>query len=403
MPDFPKFSDLHRIARDEAVSRSRRLTVNAVDRDGTDANIMTAAGAVVGEEVIGQLADVEEGFWLDSARGPKLDKWAADRYGMSRKPAAPAFVHLLFTPADPAAPPETEFTIPAGTRAATSDGREFITLVNTTWPAFAAGPITVLARSVLAGLDQAIGGGAIKSVTTAIPFAPIAVLVQNAEASSGAANVESDDDFKARIRRFWSSLRRGTKAAIEFGALSVPGVVKAIAIEGLQSNGYPTRSVSLVISDSFTNALVLQASGAQRVQLPAYDTQSQAFAVVVANALDEYRAYGVPVTVSVAQVRMIQVVLRLRFSASVSDTNALALYARTLVVQHINELRPGATFDPAAIVALLRSVAGLEIFGDEVASPIGPIIPTSLYQVLRASLANITFESQATLQSEALV
>lgn len=393
MPDFPKFSDFHRAFRDEAVSRSQRLTVNAVDRDGTDANIMAAGAAVIGEEVIGQLADVEEGFWLDSARGAKLDKWASDRYGLTRKPASPAFVYLQFTSSTP---PGVAFAIPAGTRAATSDGREFTTVTTVTFPAASLGPVLVLARSLLAGLDQAIGPGAIKSITTEIAFAPPTLAVANAQASSGSANVESDEDFKTRIRRFWGSLRRGTKGAIETGALAVPGVLRAVSFEGLQSFGYPTRSVTLVIADQFTDALVKQG-----MEVPAYEAQSQALAYVVKNALVEYRAYGIPVTVIVAQVRMLQVVLRLRFTADVADTDSLALYVRTLVTQYINGLNPGAAFEPAAVTALLRSVPGLEIFGDEVASPVGPIIPQSPYQVLRTALANITFDSQATLQSQA--
>ena len=389
MPDFPKVSDLQRIFRDEAVSRSQRLTVNAVDRDGSDANIMGWSAAVVGEEVIGQLADVEEGFWLASARGAKLDKWAADRYGLYRKAAAPSFVYVQFstTTGAPAA-----FSVPAGTRAATSDGREFVTVVTTAYPLGSVGPIAVLARSVLAGLNQAIGPGAIRSLKTSIPGAPADLVVTNTEASSGGSNVESDDDFKLRVARFWVAARRGTKGAIETGALAVPGVRTAVAVEGLQSTGYPTRTVSLYVTDSFTEALVRQG-----VAVPTYETQSQALAYVVRNSLGEHRAYGIPVNVVVAQVRLLGVVLRLRFTANTTSTDAVALYARTLVVQYMNTLPAGATFDPATVTSILRTVAGLEIFGDEVASPVGPVIPTSPYQVLRTSLALVTTDSQATI------
>lgn len=393
MADFPKFSDLHRIARDEAVSRSQRLTVNAVDRAGSDANIMTAAGAAVGEECISQLADVEEGFFLESARGAKLDRWAWDRYRMVRKPAAPAFVYAQFSTATPA---PASFTIPANTRCSTSDGREFISLVGIPYPLGGIGPVSVLARSVLAGIDQAIRPGSLKSITTAVPGAPADLVVTNTEASSSGENVESDDDFKSRIRRFWLAARRGTKGAVETGALEVPGVVRAVAFEGLQSYGYPTRSLTLVIADRFTDAIVKQG-----VAVPTYEAQSQALAYVVRNSLGEHRCYGIPVTVFLGQVRLIPVVLRLRFQASVQNTDALALYTRTLVTQFINELDPGAKFDPADITQLMRSISGLEIFGDEVASPVGQIIPTSPYQVLRTSLSLVTFDSQVTLQSQA--
>jgi hypothetical protein len=41
----------------------------------------------------------------------------------------------------------------------------------------------------------------------------------------GALDVEDDDTFRARVRTFWTTARRGILAAIEFGALTVPGFV----------------------------------------------------------------------------------------------------------------------------------------------------------------------------------
>lgn len=393
MPDFPKFGDFFRIGADEAVARSQRLTVNAVDRDGSDSNIIIAAGAAVGEEVIGQLASVEEGVWLDSARGPKLDRWAWDRYGMTRKSAAPSFLFLAFSTS---AVVGAMFTIPAGTRCATSDGKEFLTVVSVPFPAGGTGPITALARSSLAGSDQNVQSATVVNVTSSINSSPTDLAVTNVEASAGGANVESDDDFKSRIRRFWVSVRRGTRGAIETGALAVPGVVRAVAIEALHRFGYPTRSTTLVISDGFTDALVRVGT-----TVPLYDTQSQALAQQVAGALDDFRACGMPVKVIVAQVRLIAVVVRLRFQATVTNPDAVALYARTLIAQSIIGLDPGKAFDPAVAQELLTHVSGLDIFGDEIASPVGPIIPTSPYQKLATTLAQVTTDSQATLQSQA--
>lgn len=393
MTDFPKASDFYRIFRDEAVSRSTRLTVNAVDREGSDSNIHAYGSAVVGEEVIGQLAGVVDGVFLDSAFGAKLEKWAWDRYGLTKKPAAPSFVYLSFstTAAAPAA-----FTITSGTRCSTATGQEFRTVVSVPFPMGGTGPILVLARSTLAGIDQNVGSGTIRNLTSSVTGAPSDLAVTNTEAAAGGAPIESDSDFKDRIRRFWVAARRGTKGAIETGALGVPGVVRAVSIETLQSFGYPARSLTLVISDAFTDALVKQG-----VSVPTYDTKSQAFAAVVAGALDEYRPDGTPVRVIVAQVRMTPAVLRLRFQATVTNPDAVALYARTLIVQMINGLNPGAAFDPGAAIKLLKSVAGLDVFGDEIASPVGPIIPTSPYQKLASSLSLVTTDSQATLQSQA--
>ena len=393
MPDFPSAADLHLVFRNEAVSKSRRLTVNAVDREGTDANIISYSAAVVGEEVIGQLASVEEGVWLASAWKEKLDRWAYDRYQLLRKQASPAYVILTFTTT---APSPAAFTIPGGTRVATSTGQEFVTVVGTAFALNSTGPVTVLARSTLAGIDQNIGSGTIRSITSSIVGSPTDLAVTNADAATGGDNIESDKDFKVRIVRFWVAARRGTKGAIETGALAVPGVTRAVAVEALQGQGFPARSLTLVIADQFTDALVKQG-----VSVPTYDTKSQALAQVVFNALDEYRAYGIGVRVIVAQTRLISVVLRLRFRADVTNPDAVALYARTLMAQYINELRPGEAFDPATAQTVLATVSGLDVFGDEIASPVGSIIPLSPYQVLRSTLSLVTTDSQATLQSQA--
>lgn len=393
MPDFPKFDDLFTIFRDEAVSRSQRLTVSAVDRDGSDANIHGAATAAVGEEVIAQLASVEEGFWLDSATGAKLERHAWGRYQMLKKQASSSFVFVEFS-TTVAAP--GSFTIPAGTRLSTSAGQEFVTLTSVPFPLGSSGPIQAMARSTLAGPDQNVRTGTITSIKSQITGQPTDLVVTNPAAAAGGDLVESDDDFKARIRAFWVNARRGTKGAIQQGALAVPGVVRATSIETLQSFGYPSRALTLVIADRFTDALVLQG-----VQVPSYDTKSQALALDVSQKLDEFRADGIPVKVIVAQIRLVPVVLRLRFRANVTDPDAVALFARTLIAQFINGSKSGAPFVPADAAQALRTVAGIDWFGDEIASPPGPIVPTSPYQVLRTSLSLVTTDSQTTLQQQA--
>lgn len=388
MTDFPRAQDLFRVGRDEVVSRAERLTLNAVDRDGTDANIVMYGMSAVGEEVIGQLASVEEGLWLDSATKAKLDKLAWDRYGLLRKPAAPAFVTLTFScPSASGA----AFAIPTNTKVRTADGHEFIVVIGTTFPAGSVGPVYATARSTLAGIDQNVRPGTITSITSQLIGSPVGLTVTNELAAAGGDNAESDDSFKGRIRKFWKSARRGTKGAIEAGALAVPGVTNAVAFEGLTGAGYPNRMVSLVITDAFTDALIKQG-----VTVPTYETRSQAFAREVWNGLDEYRAWGIAVSVKVAAVQLISVAMRLHFQAGVSDPDLLALYARTMVVQRINELDPGEIYDPVIhTLPILAVIPGLDYKGDEVASPPGTIDPTSPYQVLRTTLALVTVDAQA--------
>jgi hypothetical protein len=72
--------DLFRIARDEMLLSNQRMRRAAIERPGTDTNIMVAGAVAVGDELMGQLISAEASAFLDSARGDKLTRLAFDRY-----------------------------------------------------------------------------------------------------------------------------------------------------------------------------------------------------------------------------------------------------------------------------------------------------------------------------------
>ena len=101
MPDLPVFEDLFRIARDEAMLRNGRISREAIEREGMDANILMAAGTAIGDEVVGQLGALEAAVFLDSAKGAALDRLVFDRYSLVRKPASAALGTVTFTTTAP--------------------------------------------------------------------------------------------------------------------------------------------------------------------------------------------------------------------------------------------------------------------------------------------------------------
>jgi hypothetical protein len=372
---FPTRADLFLAARNEVLLKNSLLAAEAVERDGTDVNILIAAGAAMGDKVVGQLVAVAAGLFLDSAASQALDRLVFDRYGMVRKPAAPALVNVAFSTLAPAA---SSFTIPVGTIISTADGIQFSTVVATSISAGSSGPVYTAATSLLAGANQQIKSGTIQSIVSQITGSPNDLQVTNNAASAGAADRESDDQLRDRARRFWTTAQKGTLAAIVAGARSVPGVVRAATIEVLDGNSRPGRWVLCVVADNFTDALanLNQTS-------PSYATQSQALATTVFNTLDEFRCDGIFVQVAVAQVALLQVVLSLTFAAGV-DPLVVANRARAAISAYVNELDPGASFVPTNALTKLRQVAGLIITGNEIAEPPGAVIPRSL-QVLRTT------------------
>lgn len=378
--DFPTQNDLFRIAQDEILAQNGDLTLEAAQRTGTDLNILLNAGAAMGDEVVTQLVNVEAGLYLASATGAKLDRLIFDRYGLTRKQAAVArgSVEFRTTASNPA-----PFTIPGDTVLSTADGAQYATVGAALFPAAITGPVVVPVRSLLAGLDQQAASGAITSVITGIPGQPTDLRVTNTLATSGAANEEPDPDYRDRARRFWISARRGTAVAVEAGARAVAGVQSARAIEVVDTLGRPARIVQLVITDTFTDALVnLNANP------PTYQQQSQQLAVSVFASLDEFRPIGTFIQVFVAQVIILPITLSLKFNSG-ADPDLTALIARATVSAYVSTLAPGQTFSRAAALTFLQAIPGLFFTGEEIASPAGDVVPRTL-QVLRASLNHVT-------------
>jgi uncharacterized phage protein gp47/JayE len=376
MPDFPTFNDLFRVARDEVLLRNGRISRDAVERDGMDANILLAAACAAGDEVIGQLAELAAGMFLDSAEDEALDRLAFDRYGLVRKSAAASLGTAQFSTTVGA--PVT-FTIPSGTLLRTADGREFITTQNVIFTAGTVGPLATTVRSVLAGSDQNAKSGSITSITSSFPSRPADLVVVNPFATAGGDSTESNDSLRERARRYFTTVRRGTLGALEEAALGVPGVRSAAAFEVVDALGRPARLVQLVVSDAFTEQFALFDTVP-----PRYEVQSQYLSTLVFNALSDARPAGVYVQVQVATVILQAVQLSLTFSAGV-DVQDAALRARAAVVNYMNGLSPGAAFNYDAASAKLRAVSGLLPSGSIIASPPGNVAAKPL-QVLRTSL-----------------
>jgi uncharacterized phage protein gp47/JayE len=134
-----------------------------------------------------------------------------------------------------------------------------------------------------------------------------------------------------------------------------------------------------VIADTFTDQFV----GAT---IPAtYATQQAALTTNVEVALDEYRPAGVPVAVTIGIVVLTPVRLALSYNAGV-DTTAVALSARSAVVNRVNRLAPGEPLSLTELRTLVQGVPGIYATGSEIVTPVGDVVPLS-QQVLRTQLS----------------
>jgi len=375
MGDFPNFQDLFRVGRDEALVRNGKLTKASIEREGGDANILNAAAAAVGDEVVGQLVRIEAASFLDSAEKAALDRLIWDRYGLRRKPAANGLVLLRFTTTSPT---PSLFAIDVNARVGTEDGVEYQTIETVPFPMGSIGPVQVIARSVLAGASQQVKAATLTSIKSQITGSPSDLAVTNLLASAGADDEEPDPDYRARARSFFPSARIGTMRAIEVAALGVPGIRSATAFVALDVLGRPARFVELVVSDAFAESLVLAGTIP-----PSYSAQALVLSSSVSAALADVRAGGIHVLVTFAVPVLQTVQLALAFQWGVTPS-AVSESARAAIVAQINSLRPGATLKRSDLVNVLRSVSGLIVTGNEIVTPAADVTCQPI-QVIRSS------------------
>lgn len=367
MPDLPTRLDYFAIGRDFVTQRAKRIDPAQVDIEGSDVNLFVGVAAMMTYAVTLQLAFAANRLLLDGAEGEDLDRYAFDRYGMTRKGASAAVVPVrIYRDAVGAGG-----SIVVGTKLLTLSGVEYVTVNTITFAPDDVSVTTGIARAAQAGKSTQVGANSIRRFAKPTLLFDQTLKVNNDVRAAGGEDKEDDDTFRERVRGFWTAARRGTLGAIEFGALQVEGVVSAQAVEALNGSGAPARVVLLYIADG---------SGVSNIAL----------ANVVIAALDDYRAGGIWVIVSSSVPQIADVVLQPKFAANV-DTVALTDTVRSAIVEYVNSLPVNGTLERSALYAVLRRFTGDGLIVDDatLVAPTGDLVPAA-GSTLRTTISNVT-------------
>ena len=364
--DAPSRIDLYGIGRDFLLQRATRIDPAQVDVQGSDANVFIGSTSVVAYQIIKQLQYEVEGLLLATATGEQLDRLAWDRYQEIRKGAAAAMVLLDFD--------RPTFAGGAGTIAT---GAQVLTPNNVAYvllePAsFGAGSTTahgISARAVQAGKDYQVGANFLTKMQSA-PF-DTSITVNNPQPAAGGEDREDDDTFRTRVQGFWRAARRGTKSAIEYGALQVAGVASASAIEAVTGEGQPAGVVTLYFADS---------SG----------VATAAMVQPLMTALEDWRACGIAVLPTLSSPQMVTVQLHLTFSSGV-DTVTLQALVRGAIVGFVNSLGANQTLQLGALQSVLQRYTSNGLIANQgsIVAPTGDIVP-DVGKTLRTTLELVT-------------
>jgi phage-related baseplate assembly protein len=175
--------------------------------------------------------------------------------------------------------------------------------------------------------------------------------VTNAARMAGGNPQESDDSLRQRCRDFVTTLRRGTLAALEYGAKTVSGVAVASAVE--PGDG----TVSLYVSDN---------SG----------SSSPTMLSAVVTEMLNWRAGGVVLNVLGGAVYSIAggIVLTLTTRPGVNSA-ALAANIKSAIISRVNKLKIGEVLTATMLKQAITSVDPDGISDVSLSSPVGNVDP----------------------------
>lgn len=357
---LPTREDYFQIGAREVFSRAQlrakatRLSPQAVFTNGTDINIIIAACSAMADEATRHLGLRIAALFLDSAEGEDLDRLVADRFSPTvvRKQAAQAVVPITFSRAIPPSA-GAAVTFDVGRKLKTQSGIQFELIEAASLALNGSGPVTVRAVASLAGEVGNVAAGAINAFVDAPGDA--AVVVTNLEPAAGGTDVETDASLRERARAFFLAARRGILSAIEFGALTVSGVVSAVGEELIGSDGYPNGYVRLYIADKNGQA-------------------NSVLAEAVRLVLREYRGAGVPVQVVVSSPQFESVAYTIGFTRGVDQQRAIQ-QLKTLTVNAMAALAPNEPLQSSLLMALARSIPGVVVGAGAINVPLGDVYP----------------------------
>jgi hypothetical protein len=316
----PSHDDLVAIGRAEMLRLRPDLAV--LDGDVTEA--MLYASAAMDDAIIGWLVVQIRNLFFGGATGEDLDTIIMDRLRLARDPATRAVGSVTIYRSSGSG---SSGTIVSGTQIGTviaQDGSRTVVTTDADVSASAgAFSVNVNVTAVDYGTSGNAQAGTLATFVTPVLGGDTTINVTNSEDVAGGNESQSDEDYVQAAISLILTQVRGTLAAIERGALTVPSVAVAVATENPDTG---ICQVAVSDQDGNSNGLMLH---------------------LVAVALEDWRAAGS----LVEEVGGIRADLALTISIDEYepgfDVAAAAQTIQDSVATRVNRLRVGQelTFD----------------------------------------------------------
>lgn len=367
--DYPSRLDLYDVGRRYMLGKATAIDPTTVDVAGSDANLFVGSQSFMAHACVRQLQDRMAAQFIASAQGEDLDRKLWDAYKLPRLGSAAAVGSARFFRASTAA---GAGSIPIGTKLTTLTGIEYVTETTCSF-----GPLDLEAscdvRATSAGFSFQVGRNQIRNITSPAQLFDPSLQVTNDDPTAGGEDREEDPDYRDRGENFWQSARRGTLAAIAFGARAVAGISSAYAQEELDGKGNPARIATVFIADSAGLA-------------------SRALAASVQAQLQDYRAAGIQAPVQLSFPLIVPVTLKLTFAAG-TVTSPLVELIRNAMVAFVNSTPISQPLYRQALGSVLvrYQKQGLIPSLQSIIEPAGDVVPPA-GQTIRTTPSQVTVQ-----------
>lgn len=366
----PSFDDLFTLGKAEAILKRPSLGV----RIGDISEMLIAGAAAMADRLVGWFAERIAATFLDGAQGDDLTLLAADHWGIQRRAATSAVTTVTFNRAGADA---TAQTFPIGTVVATerdSQGNDiqFVTTQAATWAISTNGTRVVNASAVVAGIAGNLSN---VNVLTRIIDTPPPGGTYTLTASTlpaGGSETESDEELRDRVRLYPSTLRRGTIAALEYGAKSVESIAVAKASAVQDSTGI----VTVYVSDASGNS-----TGTTTLVDPSV-VDDGTMTKKVAIELYDWACAGAFVNVTGGAIQTVNIEISIAVRLGV-DVNQLISDIQDSIEARVNKLNIGDTLYLSDIVSAVKAVDPDNIVNVSVDLPLTDTVPTTPGNIIR--------------------
>lgn len=373
----PSFDDLFNLGKAELIVKRPSLGLRA----GDISEMLISGAAAMADRLVGWFAERIAATFLDGASGTDLTELASDHWNISRRLATQAIASITINRSGANASYQE---ITGGSPLATdpdSQGNDvqFFTNATISWAPSENGDKTVGITASTPGVTgNLLSANLITRILSTLPAGGTYTIVSSTQPVGGSEE-ETDEELRDRVRIYPSTLRRGTLAALEYGAksLSAIAVAKASAIQDT------TGLVTVYVSDASGSS-----TGATTTVGPLVvddGTMTKKVAIELLN----WACAGSLVNVSGGAVQTVNISVSVTVKIGV-DVNQLIADIQDSVSGRVNKLNIGETLYLSDIISAVKIVDPDNIVNVIVTDPVTNTAPSTPGNIIRPGSVTVS-------------